>query len=58
LTVETFTAGLDAIGSFETAGLRFASLSSTKWDASDSAKLFRWDEAEGDFVGAEALEVG
>jgi len=58
LTVETFTAGLDDVGSFETAGLRFASLSSTKWDASDSAKLFRWDDAEADFVGAEALEVG
>jgi hypothetical protein len=58
LTVETFTAGLDDVGSFETAGLRFASLSSSKWDASDSAKLFRWDDAEGDFVGAEALEVG
>jgi len=58
LTVETFTAGLDDVGSFETAGLRFASLSSTKWDASDSAKLFRWDDAEADFVGAEALEDG
>ena len=58
LTVETFTAALDEIGSFETAGNRVASLSSTKWDASDSAKLFRWSDAEGELVGAEDLDLG
>lgn len=57
LTVESFTAGLDEIGSFETAGNRFASLSSTKWDASDAAKLFRWSDDEGEIVAAEDLEL-
>lgn len=58
LTVPSFTSALDSIGSFETAGQRFASLSSTKWDASDAAKLFRWSDADGEIVGAEDLEVG
>lgn len=57
LTVESFTSALDSLGSFENAGRRFASLSSTKWDASDSAKLFRWSDAEGGFEGAEDLEL-
>jgi len=57
LTVESFTDGLDAIGSYEAPGQRFASLSSTKWDASDAAKLFRWSEADGEIVAAEDLEV-
>jgi hypothetical protein len=57
LTVKSFTAGLDAIGSYETAGLRLGSLSSTKWDASDAAKLFRWSEEDGEIVAAEDLEV-
>lgn len=58
LTVESFTAGLDTIGSYEAPGQRFASLSSTKWDASDSAKLFRWSEEEGDLVATDDLQVG
>lgn len=58
LTVESFTAALDDIGSFETAGSRAASVSSTKWDTSDSAKLFRWSDADGGLVGAEDLELG
>jgi hypothetical protein len=33
-------------------------LSSTKWDASDSAKLFRWSDADGGLVGAEDLQLG
>ena len=58
LTVASFTAALDTIGSFETAGTRAASLSSVKWDASDSARLFRWSDADGELVGAEDLELG
>jgi len=58
LTVESFTQGLDAIGSYEPPGQRFASLSSTKWDASDAAKLFRWSDADGEIVGAEDLDLG
>lgn len=58
LTVESFTAGLDSIGNYEPPGQRFASLTSTKWDASDSAKLFRWSEDDGKLVAAEDLQVG
>jgi hypothetical protein len=58
LTVESFTSGLDSIGTFESAGTRTASLSSTKWDAGDAAKLFRWSEEEGEIVAAEDLALG
>ena len=58
LTVARFTAALDEIGSFETAGVAVASVSSTKWDISDAAKLYRWDETSGGFEPAEDLVVG
>ena len=57
LTVDSFTAALDDVGSFEAAGLPFASLSSTKWDANDTATLSKWDEDEGAIVHVSFIDL-
>jgi hypothetical protein len=58
LTVESFTAALDDVGAFEMAGSRFSSLASTKWDANDTAAIFRWNDEAGEITWAADLDIG
>ena len=58
LTVDTFTAALDEVGQFETAASKFSSLSATKWDASDTAAIYKWSDEEGKIVWVADLDLG
>ncbi|MCH7790528.1 MAG: hypothetical protein IH940_13975 [Acidobacteria bacterium] len=57
LTVESFTAALDDVGSFETAALPMASVSSTKWDVADAISVRSYDESTGELDTIVVLEA-
>jgi hypothetical protein len=58
LTVESFTAALDEVGSFETAGVPFGSVSSTKWDVSDVVSVRSYDESTGALDTIVVIDAG
>jgi stage V sporulation protein SpoVS len=57
LTVESFTAALDDVGSFEGAMAPIASVAGDKWDYLDSLALYEWDAEEQTFVPGEPIEI-